>query len=150
VARGLPAAADDHPPDPHRPHDPARHAARGGRLPAEILDEVYLDDAIPGEIFPGGVPAERVERGRRLYFQRYGCQACHQAEGAGGYYGPPLDDTARKLESGWIAWWLGGPQRWRPDVRCPDYGIEAEEATDLAAFLLSLGAPAAETEGGAS
>lgn len=117
---------------------------------AEILDEVYLDDAIPGEIFPGGVPAERVERGRRLYFQRYGCQACHQAEGAGGYYGPPLDDTARKLESGWIAWWLGGPQRWRPDVRCPDYGIEAEEATDLAAFLLSLGAPAAETEGGAS
>lgn len=117
---------------------------------AEIIDEVYLDDAIPGEIFPENPSVERIERGRRLFFQRYGCQSCHQAEGAGGYYGPPLDDSARKLKSGWIAWWLQGPQRWRDDVRCPDFGLEAEEATDLAAYLVSLGASAETAQGGAS
>ena len=115
---------------------------------AEFIDNVYLDDRIPGEIFPNGVPPEQVERGRRLFFERYGCQACHQAEGTGGYYGPPLDDSPQKLESGWIAWWLEGPQRWRADVRCPDYGMEADDARDLAAYLAAPGPPAAPRGGG--
>lgn len=109
---------------------------------ADYMENVYLDDDIPGEIFPEGPPADRSARGRRLFFERYGCQACHQAEGTGGYYGPPLDDSADKLESGWIAWWLQGPQRWRADVRCPDYGLEATDAGDLAAYLMTLGAAA--------
>src|SRR3990167_7147342 len=116
---------------------------------ADFMKNVYLDDAIPGEIFPDGVPAQRAERGRRLFFERYGCQACHQAEGVGGYYGPPLDDAPKKLESGWIAWWLKGPQRWRADVRCPNYGLDETDATDLAAFLAALPVTAAATPGGA-
>lgn len=111
---------------------------------ADFVSNVYLDDRIPGEIFPQGVPPQKSERGRRLFFERYGCQACHQVEGTGGYYGPPLDDTPGKLRSGWIAWWLQGPQRWRRDVRCPDYGMEAEDAHDLAAFLITLGTVPAE------
>lgn len=114
---------------------------------ADYMENVYLDDDIPGEIFPDGPPPERAERGRRLFFQRYGCQACHQAEGEGGYYGPPLDGTAEKLESGWIAWWLQGPQRWRDDVRCPDYGMEPTDARDLSAYLMTLSRPGAEEEG---
>jgi len=114
---------------------------------SNYIENVYLDDEIPGEIFPAGPPPEQAARGRRLFFERYGCQACHQAEGAGGYYGPPLDETPQKLESGWIAWWLQGPQRWRADVRCPDYGLEATDARDLAAYLMTLGRPGAEGEG---
>lgn len=105
---------------------------------AEFIDNVYVDDSIPGEIFPDGVPPEGAARGRRLFFERYGCQACHQVGGSGGYYGPPLDDSPGKLKSGWIAWWLRGPQRWRPDVRCPDYGLDDQDARDLAAFLTTL------------
>jgi mono/diheme cytochrome c family protein len=105
---------------------------------ADFIDNVYVDDSIPGEIFPGGPPPERAERGRKLFFERYGCQACHQVGGAGGYYGPPLDETPGKLESGWIAWWLQGPQRWRADVRCPNYGLDEADAQDLAAFLSAL------------
>lgn len=116
-----------------------------GRL-ADFIDNVYLDDAIPGELFPGGPPPERAARGRRLFFERHGCQACHQVGGVGGYYGPPLDDSPGKLESGWIAWWLQGPQRWRADVRCPDYGLDETDAQDLAAFLSSF--PAAGDGGG--
>lgn len=112
---------------------------------ADFINDVYLDDRIPGEIFAQGVPPQKSERGRRLFFERYGCQACHQVAGTGGYYGPPLDDTPGKLRSGWIAWWLQGPQRWRRDVRCPDYGMEAEDADDLAAFLITLGSAPAET-----
>lgn len=115
---------------------------------AEIIDQVYLDDAIPRDLEPRGGPSEAADRGRRLFFQRFGCQACHQVEGAGGYFGPPLDDTPSKLEPGWVTWWLQGPQRWRPDVRCPDYGIETADADDLTAFLVSLGAPAPEEGGG--
>lgn len=113
----------------------------------DYMENVYLDDDIPGEIFPDGPPPEQAARGRRLFFERYGCQACHQAEGAGGYYGPPLDDTPEKLESGWIAWWLQGPQRWRDDVRCPDYGLDATDARDLSAYLMSLSRPGAGDEG---
>ena len=93
------------------------------------------------------MPPEQVQRGRRLFFECYGCQACHQAEGTGGYYGPPLDDSPKKLESGWIAWWLEGPQRWRADVRCPDYGMGADDARDLAAYLVAPGLAAARGGG---
>lgn len=117
---------------------PLRMPEQQAAFLADFMKNVYLDDAIPGEIFPDGPPAEQAKRGRRLFFERYGCQACHQVEGSGGYYGPPLDETPEKLVSGWVAWWLQGPQRWRPDVRCPSYGLDAADARDLAAYLESL------------
>ena len=116
---------------------------------ADFMKNVYVDDSIPGDVFPDGVPAETAARGKRLFFERYGCQSCHQVQGTGGYYGPPLDDTPKKLVSGWVAWWLQGPQRWRSDIRCPDFGMDATDATDLAGYLVSLPQPpAAAATGG--
>jgi len=114
---------------------------------AEFIENVYLDDRIPGEIFPGGPPADRVERGRKLYHERYGCQACHMIGGKGGYYGPLLDGAGRRLKSGWVYWWLQGPQRWRADVREPDYGLSQEDARDLAAYIISVPAPKSAAAG---
>jgi mono/diheme cytochrome c family protein len=107
---------------------------RAGFL-ADFISNVFVDDDIPGDLFPDGPPADQAERGKRLYYERFGCQSCHQIGGSGGYYGPPLDDVPTKLRSGWVAWWLQGPQRWRADVRCPDFGIGPADARDLAAFL---------------
>lgn len=107
---------------------------RAGFL-ANFMANAFVDDGIPGEIFPEGPTPEQAARGQRLFYERYGCQSCHQIGGSGGYYGPPLDDAPTKLRSGWIAWWLQGPQRWRSDVRCPDFGLGADDARDLAAFL---------------
>jgi mono/diheme cytochrome c family protein len=114
---------------------------RAGFL-ANFMANVFVDDEIPGEIFPDGPPPEQAERGGRLFHERYGCQSCHQLGGSGGYYGPPLDDAPTKLRSGWIAWWLQGPQRWRADVRCPDFGMDATDAGDLAAYLVAPATPA--------
>lgn len=105
---------------------------------AQFMGNVYVDNDIPGEIFADGPPPDQVQRGRDLFFERYGCQACHQVEGKGGYYGPLLDEAGNRLHSGWILWWLQGPQRWRPDVRCPDYGLDEPDARDLAAYLSTL------------
>lgn len=114
---------------------PLRMSEERAAFLAGFMTNVFVDDAIPGEIFPGGAPREQSERGRRLYYERYGCHSCHQKGGSGGFYGPLLDDAPTKLRSGWIAWWLQGPQRWRADVRCPDFGLDATDARDLAAFL---------------
>jgi mono/diheme cytochrome c family protein len=113
----------------------------------DIIENVYLDDRIPGEIFPQGPPADRVERGRKLYYERYGCQACHMVGGKGGYYGPLLDGAGKRLKSGWVFWWLQGPQRWRADVREPDYGLSEGDARDLAAYIVSIPAPKAPAAG---
>jgi len=114
---------------------------------AEYVENVFLDDAIPNDAFGGPVPAGSIERGRQLFFERYGCQACHMVDGRGGYYGPMLDGSGNRLKSGWVFWWLRGPQRWRADVRCPDYGMEEADAQDLAAYVVSI--PSAAS-GGAS
>lgn len=116
---------------------------------AEMMSNVYLDDGIPMDLLPRGPAAEQAARGRRLFFERYGCQSCHQVEGTGGYYGPPLDGSPEKLHAGWIVWWLEGPQRWRDDVRCPDFGLAENDAYDLAAFLVSVGKPPGAGAGGA-
>ncbi|MBI4169081.1 MAG: c-type cytochrome [Acidobacteria bacterium] len=108
---------------------------------ADFMDNVYRDNGIPDEIFPAGPPADQVERGRKLFFERYGCQACHMVGGKGGYYGPLLDGAGERLRSGWIFWWLRGPQRWRADVREPDYGLDETDARDLAAYVGSIPAP---------
>lgn len=114
---------------------------------AEFMQNVYVDNAIPENIFPDGAPAESVARGQSLFFERYGCQACHQVRDKGGSYGPLLDNAGNRLRSGWILWWLQGPQSWRADVRCPNYGLDTPDARDLAAYISSL-APAGEQASG--
>jgi hypothetical protein len=59
-------------------------------------------------------------------------------EGRGGYYGPLMDNVGERLKSGWIEWWLQGPQRWKADVRCPNYGMPDGDPTDIAAYLMTL------------
>jgi mono/diheme cytochrome c family protein len=114
---------------------------------ADFVGNVYVDNRIPEEIFPDGPAAFRVERGRQLFYERYGCQACHMVGGRGGYVGPLLDEAGSRLMSGWVFWWLQGPQRWRSDIRCPDYGIKENDARDLADFLVSLGGAQTQTDG---
>lgn len=110
---------------------------------ADFMENVYVENQVPEQIFPGGPRPAQVERGRSLFFERYGCQACHQVGGRGGYYGPLLDGAGKRLQAGWVFWWLRGPQRWRADVRCPDYGLEEEDARDLTAYVVSIPAPPA-------
>jgi len=105
---------------------------------ANFAENVLRDDSIPEEIFATAPPRDLVERGRKLYHERYGCQACHMIGGQGGFYGPTLDAAGKRLKTGWIYAWLKGPQRWRADVREPDYGLDDADARALTAYVASL------------
>jgi mono/diheme cytochrome c family protein len=105
---------------------------------ASFVENVLRDDRIPDEIFATAPPPQDVERGRKLFHERYGCQACHMIGGQGGFYGPPLDGAGRRLKTGWIFTWLKGPQRWRADAREPDYGLDDADARALTAYVASI------------
>lgn len=98
----------------------------------------------------GGV----AERGRLLAAER-GCGACHVIPGvpnAVSWAAPPLSEWARR---GWIAGrspntpatlvaWLLDPQGVSPGTAMPQPGLTHQEARDVAAFLMTLGARQAE------
>lgn len=115
---------------------------------ANFADNVLRNDSIPEEIFAKAPPAEDVERGRKLYYERYGCQACHMIGGKGGFYGPVLDGAGQRLKTGWVYSWLKGPQRWRRDVREPDYGLDDADARALTAYVVTI--PAVKAAHGAA
>ena len=108
---------------------------------ARFAEDVLRDDQIAEEIFPTAPRPDELERGRKLYFERYGCQACHQIGGKGGYYGPQLDGAGTRLKTGWIYYWLKGPQRWRADAQEPDYGLDDADARALTAYVASIPPP---------
>ncbi len=109
---------------------------------ADAIEAFWVQPAIPEDPFAGRPAADADPReGQRLYVE-LGCRGCHLiGDAGGGYYGPPLTDTATRLKPGWIYYWLKGPQRWRADVRCPDYGLRDPDALRLTAYLETLKAP---------
>jgi mono/diheme cytochrome c family protein len=78
------------------------------------------------------------ERGRGLFWEKYGCQSCHLVGGKGGYVGPPLDHVGDRLQPGWMLGWLLNPQEYQPDTIEPRSGMTLDEAKDIAAYLMSL------------
>lgn len=105
---------------------------------AGYIQLVFIDDALDEVEVPLGDEAS-IKRGRKLLHEVYGCQACHQVAGQGGYVGPPLDLTAQRSKPGWIFAWIKDPQRYRPDTIDPNQGLTDEEALDIAAYIMSLG-----------
>lgn len=105
---------------------------------ANFIENVMRDDSIPETIFSTPPTREAVERGRKLYYQRYGCQACHMVAGKGGYYGPMLDGAGARLKDGWVYTWLKGPQHLKADAQDPDYGLDDADARDLTAYVMSI------------
>lgn len=106
---------------------------------------VLLDDSVPQELFSQGRPdAQEAAHGKELYFNKYGCQACHQVQTAGGYVGPPLDGVGGRLFSGYVFAYLKNPQKFKPAVLEPDYHLNDSDARALTAYLVSLPAAAQE------
>ena len=105
---------------------------------ADAFENFYVDPHISEDPFAGRPLADADAReGERLY-GTLGCRACHIVGSSGGYYGPPLTEAGKKLKAGWTYSWLKGPQRWRSDVRCPNYGLTDTEALRLTAYLSTL------------
>ena len=114
---------------------------------ASLIESFYLDPAIPDDPAAGRPAADSdPAEGERLY-TTLGCRACHIMGMSGGYVGPPLSEAGKRLKPGWLFYWLKGPQRWRADVRCPDYGLTDTDALRLTAYLETPKTPAAAGSG---
>lgn len=99
----------------------------------------------------GGSVQGNADTGKALFASR-GCIACHVAPGvpgATGTIGPSLagiGDAAKRprLTDGGantpehVKAWIQNPQDLKPGTMMPDLGLSDAEATDLAAFLLTL------------
>jgi cytochrome c len=86
--------------------------------------------------------------GRELLVS-YGCGSCHTipgVKGANALVGPPLTSFAhRSYVAGQLAntpdnlaRWIQDPQQVEPGTAMPDLGVTAEEAGNMAAYLLTL------------
>ena len=107
-------------------------------LLADAIENFYVDRAIAEDPFAGRPPGDAdASEGSKLYVT-LGCRGCHILGNSGGYVGPPLTDTPKRLRPGWIYFWMKGPQRWRADVRCPNYGLSDTDALRITAYLEGL------------
>lgn len=114
---------------------------------ADAIATWYVDPAEPDDPFAAQPPSDRdpVE-GERLY-TTLGCRSCHMiGNNGGGYYGPPLTDTKTRLRAAWVFRFLQNPQRWRADIRCPNYGLTDTDALRLTSYLETLAAAPAPKE----
>ena len=103
---------------------------------AGYFDSVFRDDGLD-RYDARFTPAEE-RRGGELYAQ-LGCAACHQIGMQGGYVGPDLSNSGRRLKPGWVAAWLVSPEKYKPGTLQPDYGLTATDVRALTAYLSRLG-----------
>lgn len=105
------------------------------KILVEYMEKVFIVDSLEREI---KIDSSKIAKGRILYYEKYGCQACHQTNLKGGYVGPALDNVGSRLKAGWIFNWLKNPQAFKPESIEPNNNLTDEEAEALTAFLMSL------------
>ncbi|MCH7731957.1 MAG: c-type cytochrome [Candidatus Marinimicrobia bacterium] len=107
------------------------------KFTADYINVVFLDDDIDSVNIQLDDP-ETIQQGKKLLHEIYGCHACHQVNGKGGYVGPPLNETAKRSKPGWIYSWIKNPQKYRPDTIDPNQGLTDTEAKQITAYIMSL------------
>jgi mono/diheme cytochrome c family protein len=105
------------------------------KIIVDYMEEVFVADSLDYTI---AADAGTVAKGKGLYFEKYGCQACHQIESKGGYVGPPLDKLGTRLKPGWVFHWLKNPQVFKPESIEPNNKLTDNDAEALTAYLMSL------------
>lgn len=103
----------------------------------DYFDLVLRDDQVDTLRLNLDDPNLRLQ-GKSLFFEKYGCQSCHQVGGKGGYVGPLLDFTGNRLTAGWVFRWIKNPKKYKADTIDPVSGMSDEEARAITAYLMSL------------
>ncbi|MBI3110281.1 MAG: c-type cytochrome [Ignavibacteriales bacterium] len=105
------------------------------KVMVNYMEKVFIADSVEREV---RVDQDSMAKGKILYYEKYGCQACHQINLKGGYVGPALDKAGSRLKPGWIFHWLKDPQAFKPETIEPKNNLTDEEAEALTVFLMSL------------
>jgi hypothetical protein len=101
----------------------------------DYMERVFIADSLERET---KADEPKVAKGKLFYYDKFGCQACHQINLKGGYVGPALDKVGARLKPGWIFQWLKSPQAFKPESIEPDNNLTDEEAEALTAYLMTL------------
>ena len=101
----------------------------------DYMEKVFIADSLEQHFENDQT---RVTKGKILFYEKYGCQACHQLNLKGGYVGPALDKVGSRLKPGWIIHWLKDPQALNPESIEPNNKMADDEVEALTAFLMSL------------
>jgi mono/diheme cytochrome c family protein len=88
--------------------------------------------------------AALIERGKRLYENKYGCNGCHNLDGEGGKIGPALDRAGFRLNATWVYRWLKNPQAMDSATRMPALGLSDADAKAVTLYVATLRAPKSE------
>lgn len=81
------------------------------------------------------------ERGKQLFYNKYGCQGCHQIADKGGVVGPPLDRAGFRLNTAWVYRWIRYPQAMKPHTKMPNLGVSDDDGKAITFYLKTLNAP---------
>ncbi len=86
--------------------------------------------------------ATTLNRGKEL-FRILGCAGCHPVEGYDDMakIGPSLRRVANKVDPSWLVEWLKQGRDRHSAIRMPGFQFEPEQATQIAAYLLSSSEP---------
>jgi cbb3-type cytochrome oxidase cytochrome c subunit len=132
---------------------PATWMPRFWTADAASPDDAAAIDAVTAYLFsnsapyaPAAVnpPAGRPERGKAIV-DSVGCLGCHVVgdtprddAGVRRTFGQPLEGIGSKTTEVWLVDWLLEPARYSPGTRMPNLRLSAEEASDVAAYLVTL------------
>jgi mono/diheme cytochrome c family protein len=92
---------------------------------AEHVDKMALSDP------------EVILLGRKLYYEKYACNACHQINLKGGLIGPNLTKVGERLTAEWIVYYLHDPKAFVVRSVEPVYKLTDREIEGLTAFLIN-------------
>jgi mono/diheme cytochrome c family protein len=76
-----------------------------------------------------------IRTGRKLYYEKYGCNGCHQINLKGGVIGPDLTKAGKRLRTDWIVYYLRDPKAFLTRSIEPVYNLTDKEIEALTAFL---------------
>lgn len=97
----------------------------------------YATTVLVKDLAPVVIPKRLTLQGRRLYFGKYTCQACHQWGDRGGAIGPELTPAGRRLSPEWIYHYLRDSHRLVGSSPEPALRLPEPDARAITAFLLA-------------
>ncbi|MBI4547134.1 MAG: c-type cytochrome [Ignavibacteriae bacterium] len=109
---------------------------------ANYMKTVLINNDIASDFLKDvKISKEDTEKGRKLYYEKYRCQSCHQINYEGGTMGPELVSTDMNIRerrtAGWIFRWIKNPQALDPAALEPVLNLSDEEALLITKYLLS-------------
>lgn len=79
----------------------------------------------------------------KALFETLGCFGCHSVKGyeKAEKVGPDLTRVRSKVNPSWLVRWIMNPKDYLPRTKMPNFSLSQDEATSIAAYLLSSSEP---------